>query len=570
MLISYLVYLVRLVMTIAGNLLRKGLRTPPEYIVFTLYGPYPDLCPPPEGLLQRRMRPRVKSLQELAEEFRRVAGNPRVKGVVLQLGGLALPLSRAQALVQLIQDLQAQGKEVITWATSYDTRSYLVAAAGNRVLLQQGGIIYALGFAERHLYFKNALDWCGIELDVVQVSPYKSALERFTRAEMSDEVREMTTWLMDSYYGQYLRQVARGRGLEEAQVRALIEKTPLYGEQAVAAGAVDAVVNAEGLPAFLGSAAKPATLGSWEQWGWRFSRPLPALPGSYIALLRVQGNIVDGKSRRLPARPPLPVPFLFDEQTGDLTFVQQARQALRDRRARGVLLYIDSRGGSASASEAMTSSLQQLAARKPLVALMGQIAGSGGYYVATPAAHIVARPATITGSIGVIAAKVVNSRLLERLLLNRETLQRGQADLFFSPEAPFSPQEREKAWEFIRHVYDLFIQRVAQGRALEAAAVEQIGAGKVWTGEQALEHGLVDELGGLETALAQVRNLAGLPPQTPLVDMPFPRRDVAPPPSGVGWLPYALDSLARLGGGRALLADPLFFHDLDPWPGEEA
>ena len=197
--ISYLVYVVRAGLIILGNLLKKGLRLP-DYVVFTLQGSYPDLRQPPEGFLQKKMRTRVKSLQELEKEFQAVAENPRVKGVILQLGGLTLPLSRVQSLVSMVKNLQARGKEVITWSTFYDFRSYFLAATGDRILMQKGGIIYSLGLAQRQLYMKNALDWLGIELDVVQVSPYKSALERFTRSEMSEEVRTMTGWMMATAY----------------------------------------------------------------------------------------------------------------------------------------------------------------------------------------------------------------------------------------------------------------------------------------------------------------------------------------------------------------------------------
>lgn len=559
MLIAYPIYILRLVLVAIANILKKRLR-PPAYVIFTLHGPYPDLKQPPEGLLQRRMMARVKSLQELADEFRMVAASPHVKGIILQLGKPELTLAQIQSLAGIIGEVRAKSKEVISWATSYDSSTYALAAACDRILLQEGGVVYTLGFASRQIYLKNALDWCGVELDVVQVSPYKSALERFTRSNMSAEVREMIEWLLDSYYRQFIKAVAEGRDLTEDKVTGMIEQTPLYGDTAVDAGAADGIVNAEDLPSYLGEPEKPARLASWDECKRIFPRPLPPPPGPYIALLRVQGNIVDGKSRRPPARPPLPAPFLFNEQTGDLSFVQQARLVLRDKRARAVLLYIDSGGGSAASSEAITSILNKIAAKKPLVALMGSIAGSGGYYVATPASHIIAQPATLTGSIGVIAAKLVNTRLLERLLLNRETISRGQKELFASPEEPFTEEEKSKALNFIFHIYELFIKRVAESRAIKPDAVKEIGGGKVWTGEQALSNGLIDELGGLETALARLREKTALPENTPLVEIPLPRRETAPLPVTAGWIEQALRNLDQVREGKALLAGPLYFY----------
>lgn len=555
---SYLFYILRVVIIIIGNALKKGMH-PPDYVIFTLHGSYPDLRQPPEGFLQQKMRGRIKSLQELEKDFQLIAKRRHVKGVILHLGNLALPLSQLQSLTGMINNLQASGKEVITWATNYDNQKYFLATAANRVLLQKGGTIYTLGFTNRQIYLKSALDWCGIEFDVVQVSPFKSALDIFTRYDMSKEVKEMTDWLIDSFFQQFVLAITNGRKLSEDEARALIEQTPLYGENAIEAGAIDGIVNAEDLPDFLGARGKPAGLASWDECSKSFPRPLPATPGKYIAVLRVQGNIVDGKSLRPPARPPLPVPFLFNEQTGDLSFVQQARRVLKDKRARAVLLYIDSGGGSAASSEAITSILQKIAAEKPLVAMMGSMAGSGGYYVATPASYIVAQPATITGSIGVIAAKIINSRLLERLLLNRETIRRGQRELFNSPEEPFTEEERNKATQFINQIYELFIKRVADSRSMSPDVVDGIGGGRVWTGEQALKHGLVDELGGLKTALTQLQKMAGLPQNTPLIEAPYPRRDTAPLPATTSWIGYALDNLTPIQKQQALLASPLYF-----------
>ena len=561
MLIAYPIYILRLLFTVAANILRKGLR-PPEYVTFTLHGSYTDLRRPPEGFLQSKLSPREKSLQELTGDLKTSAINSQVKGVIFFLNKPELTLSQIQSLTRVIEEIRAGGKEVIAWSTNYDTLSYCLAAAGNRILLQEGGVIYTLGFASRQLYMKEALAWCGVELDVVRVSPFKSALDRLIRSDMSEEVKEMTEWLMDSYYQQFIETIARGRKLDEIEAGKLVEKTPLFGDEAVVAGAIDGVVNAEDLPAYLGSRDKPARLASWDECKKCFTRPLPPPPGRYIAILRVQGNIVDGKSSRPPGRPPLPAPFIFNEQTGDLTFVRQARAALRNRRVRAVLLYIDSGGGSAASSEAITSILGTIAAKKPLVALMGSVAASGGYYVATAASYIVAEQATITGSIGVIAAKVVNARLLEKLLLNRETVERGKKDLFASQDEPFTEEERSKALGFINHIYELFLKRVADSRSMEHKVVEEVGGGKVWTGQQALEHGLVDELGGLETALARLRREAGLPENTPLIDIPYPRRDTAPLPVSSGWIEFALSNLDQFQDGKALLIGAPYFQRL--------
>lgn len=558
MLIGYLLYIIRTGLTLLGNLLKKG-RRPPDYVMFTLHGAYPDLKEPPEGFLQRKMKGRLKSLQELEAELKIIGNSPGVKGVIFQLGELAMPFSRLQAIAGMMKKLQDKNKKVITWATSYNTGSYYLATFADRVLLQEGGLVYTLGLSSRQLYMKRALDWAGIKFDVIQISPYKSALERFMRSDMSEEVREMLSWLLDSQYDQVVNAISRGRNIEEEEVNSFIDGTPYNGEEAVEARAVDGIVNSDDLPEFFGEKDKPARIATWDECRKFFPRPLPPAPGKYIAVLRVQGNIVDGKSQRPPGRRPMPIPFLFNEQTGDLTFVHQARMALKDKRAKAVLLYIDSGGGSAASSEAMSSILEKIASKKPLVAMMGSVAGSGGYYVATPASYIVAQPSTITGSIGVISAKIVNSAFLEKLLLNRETIERGQRDLFGSPEEPFTEEERDKAWNFIQKVYELFIKRVADSRKMSTEDVDKIGRGRVWTGEQALENGLVDELGGLETALNKLRSMAKLPENTPLVEIPFPKRYFSPVPTTSSWIDFTLDNVKQIQKKEALLAGPLFF-----------
>jgi len=559
-LIAYLIFFIKTVLTLLGNLLKRGKR-PPDYVVFTLHGSYPDLPDPPEGFLQRKMKGRVKSLQELEKELRLIASSTRVKGVIFHIGTLALPFSRLQALIGMFQHLQESQKEVITWATTYSTSSYYLATAADRALLQKGGVVYTLGLELKQLYMKKALDWAGIKFDVIQITPYKSALERFMRSDMSEEVQSMMTWLLDSQFQEVKAAIMKGRNMDEEKTRALIEGTPYQDQQAVEQEAVDGIVNAEDLPEYLGDEGQPARLASWDQCRGVFSRPLPPQPGRYIAILRVQGNIVDGKSQRPPGRRPVPIPFLFNEQTGDISFVHQARQVLRDKRARAVLLYIDSGGGSAVSSEAMSAILEKIAAKKPLVAMMGSIAASGGYYVATPAPYIVAQPSTITGSIGVISARVVDSQLLDKLLLNRESIRRGQRDLFGTSEEPFSEEERDKAWNFIKTTYDIFLDRVTRSRRMSTAEVDEVGGGRVWTGKQALEHGLIDELGGLETALSRLRQEASLPRNTPLVEIPLAKKYLAPLPSPTSWLDLALDNLDQIQKSQALLAGPLYFQE---------
>jgi protease-4 len=266
--------------------------------------------------------------------------------------------------------------------------------------------------------------------------------------------------------------------------------------------------------------------------------------------------IIDGHSQRPPFNLPFPVPLFWDERAGDLSVVQAARRVLKDNRAAAAVLYVNSRGGSATASEAMRLALAKLAEKKPLVVSMGAVAGSGGYWVSTPGKVILSQPNTITGSIGVLTGKFHDAGLLDRLLVGRESISRGEHALIFSPERAFSDKEREIVGQSMRRTYAMFLDRVSQSRGLEQEAVDAIGAGRVWTGRQALEKGLVDEIGGLERALEKARQLAGLDEHASTRFF-YPSKDpIAPIPAPAAALGYALEGIRTFNGASTLCLCP--------------
>jgi len=272
--------------------------------------------------------------------------------------------------------------------------------------------------------------------------------------------------------------------------------------------------------------------------------------------MRIEGTIIDGRSGRLPVKPPVEVPLLGDERAGDLSVVQIARQVAADKRAAAMVLYVNSRGGSSTASEAMRQALTVVAARKPVVVVMGPIAGSGGYWVATPGSWIVARPGTLTGSIGVLSGKLVTGGLWQKLLFNRETIAFGDHVLLENDERPFSEEERAIVRADINRIYRAFLELVASARKMTSDEVDAIGQGKVWTGRQALERKLVDQLGGLEDGILKARALAGLPEKAPIREARGPKRLIPPlaepVPSVNGWFGYMLESLKALANAPAL------------------
>ena len=489
----------------------------------------------------------------MGEQFQAVQQDPRVAGVILHLRSLKLSAAQTQTIRGFIAQLRSSGKRVVAWSLSYDNTRYYIAAAADEILLQTGGDASPLGVRGSFVFLADALERAGVKADFIQISPYKSAADPLMRSHMSDEMREMSNWLVDAYYKDFIQAIVSGRNLEEAAAKALVDGAPYTDLQALDSGVVDKLISEEELSAYLGTGEKAARLATWEAVHKSLLRPAPTARGRYVDLIRVEGNIVDGRSQGPPFRSPLPLPLVLNPRAGDLTVVQQARNALADRRAAAVVLYVNSGGGSASASEAMAAALHKLAAKKPLVAAMGSTAASGGYYVSTPAQWITAQPGTLTGSIGVLSGKVIAAGLMDKLLFHREAVSRGRNAEFYDSERPFNDEERKTVREHIERVYDVFLDRVTAARSITRQVADNVGGGRVWTGRQALEHGLVDELGGLEAAVAKARQLGRLPARAPVRELRETKTQVPPPLADpVSIVRYALEGMDMLGHGKAL------------------
>jgi len=531
--------------------LRRSFGRPPGFVEFVLEESLPALPDPPRPFWQRFTgRPRL-SVKELGDSFDAIGRDRRIKGVVLHLRPTPTSMAGVQDLHELVVRLRTRGKRVIAWAPFYTTGTYYLACACDEILLMPGGMVQPLGFASTAVFLAEGLARFGIAADFVQVSPYKSAADTLTKSKMSPEFREQITWLLDSQHQELVSAVAESRSMDEAGARELIDGSPYDDDAVVERRVVDKVVSEEDLPSHLGG-----SIGTWERATRNMRPPRPKMRrGRYVALMRVEGTIMDGRSGRLPVRPPVNVPLVGDDRAGDLTVVQLARQVAADKRAAAVVLYVNSRGGSSTASEAMRQALQVVARRKPIVVVMGPVAASGGYEIATPGLWIVARPSTLTGSIGVLGGKIVTGGLFPKLLVNRETVAFGEHATMQTDERPFTDDERAILKREIDHLYGEFLDVVAKSRGTTRDELQPIAQGKVWTGRQALERKLVDELGGLDAGARKARQLAGLKGSVPLREVRGPRRVIppltSPAPAG-GWLGYMLEGLTLLSLAPAL------------------
>jgi protease IV len=482
-----------------------------DYVVFTLSGEIPSL-PIQRGFVQEQILGDAPvSVLDFERNFKRIGEDPRTKGVILILRGFSLSLADLQTLRDAIFRLRGYGKRVVCYAQEYDLKAYYLASAADDIILQPTGELMTLGLAQQAVFLKDTLAQIGIGFDAVAISPYKGAFDQLTRNEISPEGREQLEWLLDSRYEMIVNGIAEGRKTTPEAVRAMIDASPHLDISALAEGYVDAVLNEEGLPKYL----QAEHLVPWEKakrillHHWR--RP----HDKHVALLKVSGTMLPGESRKTPV--PLPIPLFGNEQAGDATVVQQIRQLMQDDKIAAVVLYVDSPGGAVSAAEAMTAALEQLAKTRPVVVYMNGVAASGGYYISTVARWIVAQPGTITGSIGVINGKLLTSDLLEKLRVKRYDFYRGANVDLMSDLKPFTDEQRAIMRRIIERIYDVFTARVAAARGMTQEEVDRVGGGRVWTGVQAKELGLVDELGGLQAAVRKARELADLPKDAPLV-----------------------------------------------------
>ncbi len=484
------------------SLKRQGL----DYVLLSLSGPFPERSRPrPFRWLPRRWTGGAMSLEALNAVLERLAADNRVRGIVLHLKGLDLAPARVQSLRRAVERFRRSGKRVIVYAPSLGTYTYALASVADEIVVPPGAALHVAGLLMEAFFLKETLALAGIEAEIEAIAEYKTAGDILRRAEMSEAHREMLNALLDALYRWVVETIARARNLSEEEVEAIINGMPMTAEQAQEAGLVDAVRFEDEVEAHLEESGTVIPWSAARRW---VKRPRRWRPASAIGLVPVEGTIVLGESRRLP----FPLPLVGD-QAGTETVIRALRRAAREERVAAVVLYVDSPGGSALASAMIAREVVRLGRRKPVVVYMGDVAASGGYYVAAGAKAIVAQPGTLTGSIGVLGGKVVSAGLLRKLRAGREVLTRGEAAALFHDAAPFSPQERRKLRAQLEDTYARFVAHVAEGRGMDREAVDTVGRGRVWTGQQAQERGLVDELGDFEVALARAKELAGLDPE---------------------------------------------------------
>lgn len=484
------------------------LRRRVDYVRIPLRGALPEL-PPHAPRWQRLLRrtPAQPSLTALRRQLAQVADDPQATGVLLEIGALATGWATLQSLRDELWGFRSRGKRVVAYITTLDAPGYYLACAADEILMPPSAVFQATGFASEVQYLGDALARVGIVAEVEAVSPYKAAYERFTRADMSPENRAQLERLIDQRYQALIAAVAEGRGTTADAARELIDRAPMGSADAQAAGLIDGRLYEDELARHLG-AGQEAKLLPWARAKGALRLPTARYRKGVVAVIPVEGTIVAGASQRLP----LPLPLLGQVQAGSDSIAQAVRAAERNRQIAAAVLYVNSPGGDAFASDLIWREVLRLKAKKPVVVVMGDMAASGGYYVAAPASAIFAQPGTVTGSIGVIAMRPVVSGLLEKASIHTASIRRGANSGMYSITQPLSEGERAAWHRLIETIYADFRQRVVAGRSIAEAELEKIAGGRVWSGIDALRLGLVDALGGLPEGIRKAQELAGLPP----------------------------------------------------------
>ena len=506
-----LVNLWRLVRNARARLLGR----PPEYVWIEVSGPLPEF-ETPVGFLRRRLSqgPSPPTLERLRLWLDRIAADGHPRGVVLRIKKLDAGWAAIEELRREILAFRSRGGRVVAYfADPADIRSYYLACAADEILATPLADLNVVGMRARVDFLKDALDNLGLEVEVVAVSPYKSAGERFVSNDFSRESREQAGRLLDRRFEAVVDAIADGRDLSREAVRAKIDLAPYGASEALSEGLLDGVLYEDELPARFGSEEQHAKLGEWSRAQGSLRMPYRRRSRKKVALVTLSGAIVRGRSRRLP----LPLPFVGGEQAGSESVVGALRVAEKNRRVAAVLFYIDSPGGDALASDLIWREVERISTRKPVVVLMGNAAASGGYYVSAAASHVVSRCGTLTGSIDVLAVRPVALGLYEKLGINPVVLERGAHAGLLDPSRRPSPDELRVIEGQIGRIYTEFKDRVARGRKMGLSDLEGIAGGRVWTGAEALDLGLVDETGGFREALGKARELGGIERDVPRV-----------------------------------------------------
>ena len=450
-----------------------------------------------------------QSFTGLLTQMRKAKVDNRIGAILLDIDFPSIGWGKAFEMREAIADLRTSGKPVYAYMEIGTNREYYIATAADKIFLPPSGDIYVNGFAAEAMFYKGSLDKLGIEADVIQIGPkYKNAPDRYTKKEMSDGQREVMNAVLDEYFASFTNAIAESRKKSPEDVKALIDAAPYNANQAKSLGLIDDALYREQVDAELKNVlgykedAKLKTI-KGSEYREIPSDSLGLNNGEKVAVIFASGAISTGRSSS---------GTINSDMVGSDTVVEAINEAAENKSIKAIILRVDSPGGSALASDLIWHAIEKAKEKKPFVVSMSDVAASGGYYIACNADRVVAEPLTITGSIGVFMGKPVVKGLYNWLGVSSEYVMRGKNSGLFRETEKWTPAEREKMVQQTNSIYfDNFVPKVSKGRRKSAEEVNTLGQGRVWTGTQAMERGLIDDFGGLEKAISIAKDLAKLP-----------------------------------------------------------
>ena len=452
-------------------------------------------------------------------QFKKAKVDKRIKAILLDVNLSGVGWGKAEELRDAITDFRSSGKPVYAYLEFGLNKEYFIATACDKIFVPPPGELFINGLAADVMFFRGSLDKLGIYPDIYQIGKYKSAGDMFTQKQMTDAHREYINSMLDDLYNRYITTIAQARKKTPEEVRALIDNAPYNAVQAKDAGLIDEAMYRDEvekqLKKLLGQK-ETDTLAAVRGSDYRDVSPesLGLNKGERLAVIYASGTIESGTSQNSPSG---------EQSIGSDTVAKALNDAAGDKTIKAIVLRVDSPGGSGLASDIIWRAVEQANQKKPVVVSMSDVAASGGYYISASAAKIIAQPSTITGSIGVVAGKPVMRGFYDWLGLSNEYVLRGKTAGMFRATEKFSDEERAKFEEWIKTTYYRdFIPKVAKGRSKDPEYVDSVGQGRVWTGAQAKDRGLVDDFGGLDKAIEVAKQLAKIPADKGVERVIFP------------------------------------------------
>ncbi|MHB8095385.1 MAG: signal peptide peptidase SppA [Candidatus Aminicenantales bacterium] len=453
-----------------------------------------------------------QSVYDLWMNIRKAKADARVEAILIRLNLLSCDWAKVTEIRDAILDFRKSGKKAYAYideAPDFD-KEYYLATACDKIILHPMGWLGVNGIGGYVPFFRNALDKLGIQAQFEHVEEYKTAYNQFTEPGFTPAHREMMESIYGDLFDQYVKTVAAARKKTPEEYRALIDGAFYQGQNALDAGLVDELLYEDQLQDRIQNGGRKLRKITSEAYSRISPTSVGIDGGRRIALIYAVGPILSGES--LP------------ESIGGATVSRWIRQAREDSSIAAIVFRVDSPGGSSTASDVIWREVFLARKEKPFIVSMSDVAGSGGYWISMPAHKIVAQPQTLTGSIGVLAGKVDLSGLYGKLGITAEKLAYGKESDIFSSFRPFSPEEKKILKDQIRWTYDRFLDKAAEGRNMSREEIDKIGRGRVWTGNQARELGLVDEIGGVTKAVELAKHMAGIARENEVKLVVWPRK----------------------------------------------